>query len=84
MDKYFFVGILEDTAKSIKILTDLMGKKRYKIPWINTTNTNRETEFNNLSKSLIENFKKDNELDYLIYNYAKKRLSKKKRRISYT
>ena len=60
--------------KSVTILAKLIGKKNFKLHWINKTNHFDMTKFDKLPNSLISNFKKNNELDYLIYNYALKKL----------
>lgn len=76
IDQYFFVGILEEMEKSIKILSRLTKKKYYQLPWINRTDTNSNINSGKLSKSTIDKFKNINNVDYLIYNYALEKLSK--------
>ncbi|NHZ85876.1 MAG: sulfotransferase family 2 domain-containing protein [Planctomycetia bacterium] len=75
IDRYFFVGILERMDKSITILSNLIRKKHYKIPWINKTKLDSNTNSEKLSKPKIDKFKEINKVDYLIYNYALKKLN---------
>ena len=77
IDRYFFVGILEEMDKSIQILSKLIGRKYYKLPWINRTKLDSKTNSEQLSKSTIDTFKEINNVDYLIYNYAFDRLNSK-------
>lgn len=70
IDKYIFVGIVEEMKKSIEILSELTGKKHYKLPWINKTKLDSKINSENLSKSIIDSFKEINSVDYLIYNYS--------------
>ncbi len=75
IDRYFFVGILEKMDKSIKILSNLIRKNHYKLPWINKTKLDSKTNSDKLSKSKIDKFKEINNVDYLIYNYTLKKLN---------
>ena len=76
IDRYYFVGIVEEMDKSIKILSKLIGKKYYKIPWINRTKSDFKTSSEILSKSAIDMFKEINTVDYLIYDYVSERLKR--------
>lgn len=76
MNKYFFIGIVEEMEKSVKILAQLIEKKYSPLPWINKTKSVKSAELENLDKTDIELFKKNNELDYLIYNYANEKLQR--------
>ena len=76
IDRYFFVGIVEDMDKSIKILSRLVEKKYHKIPWINRTDLSSDTKFDALSRSTIDLFKEINKVDYLIYDYAYEKLKR--------
>ncbi len=76
ISKYFFVGIVEEMEKSIMILSELTEKKYHKLPWINRTKMDSKANSELLSKAIIDNFKKINNVDYLIYNYAYQRLNK--------
>lgn len=67
IDRYFFVGILEDYQSGIDLLAHLLGKKVQKVPWVNQT---KNTEVVELPKSVVARFKQENALDYLIYNYC--------------
>lgn len=69
LDSYFFVGILEENEKSIQKLSKAIGRKvSFKIPHVNQTDS--KTEFGKLNQLEIDQFKKVNELDYKIYQYA--------------
>ncbi len=76
IDRYFFVGILEEMEKSIQILSNLTGNKYYKLSWINRTKLDSKTSSETLSKSTIDKFKEINSVDYLIYNYVSEKLNK--------
>ena len=76
LDRYFFIGIVEDMDKSITILSRLIEKKYYKIPWINRTDLSSGTNYDTLSRSTIDLFKEINKVDYLIYDYAYEKLKK--------
>ncbi len=69
LDRYFFIGILEQPQASLDKLVALMNKKLIKLPLENATE--RDQEELNISPEIIEEFKKLNYLDYLIYDYGK-------------
>lgn len=75
IDRYIFVGIVEEMEKSIQILSELTGKKYHKLPWINRTKLDSKINSEKLSKSIIDKFKEINNVDYLIYNYALDKLN---------
>jgi hypothetical protein len=70
LDKYFFIGILEEGQCCVDILAELIGKKKIIMPWQNKTNTNTLTDKRALSPDLVKKFREENILDYLIYDYA--------------
>lgn len=72
IDQYFFIGILEKAQESLDILADLINRPKIKYPHINLSK--RNSEFENLSKELIEAFKVENHLDFLIYEYCVQKL----------
>lgn len=71
LDRYFFIGVLEQAQFSVDKLAQNIDKPSFQIPWINTT---AKVE-HDLSEAEIEMFKCENYLDYLIYNYCLERLS---------
>ncbi|MEH6557748.1 MAG: hypothetical protein V7708_08140 [Oceanicoccus sp.] len=66
IDEYFFIGILEDAQASLDTLASLVRKPVVKVPWVNTTAPEHES----LTPDEISQFREDNELDYLIYDYC--------------
>ena len=78
IDRYFFVGILENGQASLDLLADIIGKPRKSLPWKNRTQNTLESRSstNNLSEELVERFRSDSALDYLIYNYCVEKLQK--------
>ena len=71
IDRYFFVGITEHAQESMDDLAYLLGKRRIQLGHENQSK--RDSCYENLSPALIEKFKNENKLDYLIYNYCCKR-----------
>lgn len=69
IDSYFFVGVLEKFDVSIEKLLRKIGiKSKYKLPKLNV---NRKSEgMRGLGEVEIEKFRKNNQLDYMIYNYV--------------
>ena len=74
MDKYFFIGITEKMQESFDLLADLAGKKRIKLPFANVSE--KDDQVFELSKEFIDEFKKRNKLDYMIYEYCLKKFNK--------
>lgn len=72
IDRYFFVGILEESQTSMNILASLMGKTVYPLPWINKSveDPSGDNEAVDISQDLVAQFRKDSALDYLIYDYC--------------
>lgn len=70
IDKYFFVGILEMGQISLDLLARISGKPRLQLPWKNRTATNGTSPTEGLSDDCIKRFEKENELDYVIYEYC--------------
>ncbi|KPQ19468.1 MAG: Sulfotransferase family [Algoriphagus marincola HL-49] len=69
LDSYFFVGITEEYDESIKKLGCALGKSSLgEIPHVNKTDSS--SELTKLSQDIIEAFKEENKLDYMIYNYS--------------
>lgn len=74
LDKYFFIGVVEKMQESFDKLADLSGKVRIKLPYVNKSK--KDDQISNLSLEFIQNFKRHNKLDYLIYDYCLEKLSK--------
>jgi len=71
LSRYNFIGIIEQYEESIRRLAELLGKKEVSLPHINRSDRNEE--INNLSPDIIEKFKQQNQLDYKIYEFCRKR-----------
>ena len=72
INRYFFIGILEESEASVAILASMMGKRFKQLPW---RNKSRKDVSNNIgteeiSQELIVRFRNENTLDYLIYDYC--------------
>lgn len=74
LDRYFFIGIVEKMQESFDILADLAKKKRIVLPRENSTQ--KDDQLKNLSPEIIAKFKKNNYLDYLIYEYCLEKFNK--------
>lgn len=68
LDRYFFIGILEKLQESMDKLAIILKKPRIDIKLLNKTQ--RDDQVSILTPEFVSKFKKDNELDYAIYNYA--------------
>ena len=74
LDKYFFIGIMEEYSASIKLLFRLLGIDS--IPDIPIKNkTARDSRINKITDEIISEFKRENYLDYLIYDYCYEKFS---------
>ena len=71
IDRYFFIGINEHLQESIDKLAEILKKPKIRLNKINTSP--RDDQYKKLSEKTISIFKNNNELDYLIYNYALKK-----------
>ena len=74
LDRYFFIGIVDRMQESFDKLASLVGKKKITVPLFNTTE--KDSQIQDLSPEFIEEIKKQNELDYKIYNYSLERFDK--------
>jgi hypothetical protein len=79
IDRYYFVGILEYAQESINLLSTISGKCPMPLPFMNRTQkiVRNEPGDGELSQDLVEQFKIDNALDYLIYDYCLERFKRK-------
>lgn len=69
LNRYFFIGILEDFDASFKVLAKKMGKSLPSaLPHINVSL--RDSQIENLV-TVMDEFRLENALDYLIYEYCK-------------
>jgi hypothetical protein len=78
IDRYFFVGILEEKELSVAVLASLLGKPPVLFPWLNKTRPDLlirgGTE--ELPRGIIERFRDESTLDYLIYDYCVEKFRK--------
>lgn len=70
LDKYAFIGVLEESDLSVELLAWLLAKNKAGLPWENKTLESGKRSQDALPDQLIQKFKEENELDYAIYNYA--------------
>lgn len=68
IDRYFFIGILEYVQESVDILSKLCGMKSFKVKKQNISLKDEQRDL--LDQRQIEEFRKLNKLDYLIYDYC--------------
>lgn len=71
LDRYFFIGIVEYMQESMDKLASLTGKKKIEV--ISENKSIRDSQVSELSPNLINQFKENNKLDYLIYEYCLER-----------
>jgi hypothetical protein len=72
IDRYFFIGILEEAQKSMDLLASMMGKRPISLPRLNQSRTDRDKDPSEekISPKVETMFKEDNALDYLVYDYC--------------
>ncbi len=73
LDKYFFIGIVEHMQESMDKLALLIGKKRIKVKVANKSI--KDSQISELNPTIIEKFKENNKLDYMIYDYCLERFN---------
>jgi len=74
LDRYFFIGIVEDMQGSFDKLAKMLNRKKLKLPFVNRSV--KDSQINELPSDFISNFKENNKLDYMIYDYCLKKFSK--------
>lgn len=74
LDRYFFIGIVEKMQTSFDILADLTNKKRMTLPFENVSE--KDDQLNEITPEIIEEFKKRNSLDYMVYDYCLEKFNK--------
>jgi len=77
LDGYYFVGVVELAQSCIDFLAKDLNKKRLRMPVLNTTSEKNSLGSRVVSKEIEEIFRKENELDYKVYDYACKLMTKK-------
>ncbi len=70
LDRYDFIGFLEDYNNSVKELANLLGKRMILPPKINISPRKKDAI---MTDEQVSAFKEANALDYMIYDYAIKR-----------
>ena len=68
IDSYFYVGVAEDLQASFDTLANLLNRKTQNLSQENSTD--RGSNKDGLSNTIVSQFKKQNELDYKIYDYV--------------
>lgn len=74
LDRYFFIGIVEKMQESFDKLADLTGNRRVELPFVNKSE--KDEQILNLSEEFRSKFRKQNELDYRIYEYCLEKFDK--------
>ncbi|MEO7358159.1 MAG: hypothetical protein ABIY50_11640 [Ignavibacteria bacterium] len=74
LDRYFFIGIVEKMQESFDKLAVLLNRRKITLPVTNTSQ--KDSQISGLGSDFIENFKKENKLDYLIYEYCLEKFNK--------
>ncbi|MEW6312660.1 MAG: hypothetical protein AB1513_01230 [Pseudomonadota bacterium] len=73
LDKYFFIGVLENGQASIDVLAARLGKPTIALPRINQSHAGSAPAEETLPQDIVERFRQENTLDYLIYDYCLER-----------
>jgi SAM-dependent methyltransferase len=68
LDRYFFIGIVEKMQESIDILAKKLNKKSIIVPRVNVSD--KDSQLEEITPEITEEFKRLNKLDYLIYEYC--------------
>lgn len=76
MDRYFFIGILEEAQASLNLLAKKFGKPPVEMAWKNKTREDRETVIEQISEDCLRQFREESALDYLIYDYCVEKFRK--------
>ena len=76
LDRYFFIGLQEQMQMSFDLLASTINKPQVILPVSNVTVQSGNNGPGALSANEINLFKKENQLDYLIYDYVKARLDR--------
>ncbi len=74
LERYFFIGILEDCQESMDVLANLIGKPPVQMPWVNKTRRSQKK----LNPEILERFRELNALDYKIYDYCLERFKQER------
>ena len=74
LDQYFFVATADDLQMSFDLLATLIKKPKQQLSLVNTSNLEPNMVQSALTKEQVLEFKRRNNLDYLIYDYAKTRM----------
>lgn len=78
LNRYYFIGLVEEFQQSFNRLADLLNKPRVDLDILNQSSRKKY----NLSPDLLAEFEEANRLDYQIYNYGKMLYEKNDWRLS--
>ena len=72
IDRYLFIGILEEIDLSLAVLASAMGKKFPPLQWLNQSQEHRDSNLHSFKPSieLVDRFRDKNALDYMLYDYC--------------
>lgn len=73
LDKYFFIGLVENLQESLDKLGNLIGKKNVVLPFINKSVKDSQIDDILKDTEFINEYKKRNKIDYLVYEYCKEK-----------
>ncbi|MCB0728761.1 MAG: hypothetical protein KDD00_14960 [Ignavibacteriae bacterium] len=68
LDKYYFIGIVEKMQESIDKLAYKLNKKTIIVPRVNVSE--KDSQLDEITQEVKDEFRKSNSLDYLIYEYC--------------
>lgn len=71
LDQYFFVGDADQLQMSFDILSQLINRPPVSLPKTNTTKVDLQSSVDSLTPTQVANFRAQNSLDYLMYQYVK-------------
>ncbi len=72
LDRYFFIGIADKLQESLDIFSQVLNKPKLKLPVLNKSE--KDLQMSMITDEYKNKFRKDNELDYKIYNYVRSKL----------
>lgn len=76
LDRYYFIGIVENFQESFDVFAAMTGKRKIKLPKLNTSDKDNQME--DITPEFKKLFRELNELDYKIYEYCLKKFEDQK------
>jgi len=80
MDKYFYIGIVDDIQLSLDILASMLKKPLQQLPQLNISEKDKQKD--TISLKTLDLFVQNNQLDISIFEYAKIKFAEYTNRVS--